>query len=925
MIKNKFAFTLIELLAVIAILGVVAIIVVPVVSSLLSGGIQDAFKTDAKLLMNTIKLEIQNNDAFDPTSLSTTNLDSLLGLSASNYETLTVTYTNKNVSVIIRGKNKFKNLVAYGDLSNVQVVNSTETDFDKPVISLVGTSTVNVEKGGTYVEAGFTATDPTEGNLTSLVTAVGMVNTSVAGTYFITYDVKDSTGNAADSVIRTIKVFDSEGLAVAFEPNGNTKYLSKHSTNVIVTDNVAVNPSSLKYQWTKSTTAPTEASFSTTFTNNSSISTPNNASGGYYLWILAKDLVGNTSILRSNVFNVDSSGPLITITGSNPVFLQGSSYIDAGATAQDDVDGNLTSSIETTSNVNASLTGDYTVTYKVTDSQGNTSTAQRTVKIIKDVELLVVGGGGGGGMDMGGGGGGGAVITNKSYPITVGTTYNVRVGAGGAGAPAGGTMGNPSAHMFLIEAKNGGNSFVAKDISWGSSSSKPGKSCYSLMLDGETASGVYWIDPDQGGAGTPFQVYCDMEYDGGGWTMLLKATRGTTFNYAASYWTTANTLNDTQYNLNDGDAKFRSYNEMPVTDFMARWPDINSGNYRWVQNFITTARTPLNFFTSVSNLSGGTAKNNDNWGQNIFSSQGGATFYGFNFVANASNYTRWGFAWNNEGDWGSNDVGGGIGMVRASYSAGDHIGCCQDTTGMNRAARVEMYGRNSNDTADTTTSIVALGGGAGGSSYYNYSPGAQGACGGNGGGTSGYSNGNTRPGGFALSGQGYPGGQGGGQYYSGGGGGAGGIGTYSTAQPHGGPGKLSDILGTGYYFGGGGGGASYSLGTGGNGGLGGGGGGAVGVTYGGAGINNGSPGGGGSPSAQTNTPGGNGGANTGGGGGGGSHYFANNKGGDGGSGIVVIRYRGSQKADGGTVSTWNGYTIHKYTTVGDATFTVRSS
>lgn len=187
--------------------------------------------------------------------------------------------------------------------------------------------------------------------------------------------------------------------------------------------------------------------------------------------------------------------------------------------------------------------------------------------------------------------------------------------------------------------------------------------------------------------------------------------------------------------------------------------------------------------------------------------------------------------------------------------------------------------------------IIANGGGFGGSSYYQYSPGATGGNGGSGGGSSGYSDGSVRAGGTGTVGQGYNGGQGGGQYYSGGGGGAGGKGYDSTYNPHGGPGKASDILGTRLYFGGGGGGSAYSAYNGGNGGIGGGGGGAVGFSVGGDGLNPGSPGGGGGINTWANTPGGNAGANTGGGGGGGAHYNANNKGGEGGSGIVVIRYR----------------------------------
>jgi hypothetical protein len=42
---------------------------------------------------------------------------------------------------------------------------------------------------------------------------------------------------------------------------------------------------------------------------------------------------------------------------------------------------------------------------------------------------------------------------------------------------------------------------------------------------------------------------------------------------------------------------------------------------------------------------------------------------------------------------GSDDVSGGIGMDSryGNFSGGDLIGCCQDTTGINRSARVEVY------------------------------------------------------------------------------------------------------------------------------------------------------------------------------------------------------------------------------------------
>jgi len=242
-------------------------------------------------------------------------------------------------------------------------------------------------------------------------------------------------------------------------------------------------------------------------------------------------------------------------------------------------------------------------------------------------------------------------------------------------------------------------------------------------------------------------TYClmDSSFDGGAWMLAMKASLGSTkFNYISSYWTQANTLNHSDANRNNSDAKFHIMNTFQAKDIMAIWPDIlvNNGGgaitpnpfncWTWLENnffdgnriclidFFNTAGT---FNTGGVNTGGnyggyfkGLATNSPNWGNNIFATQKDINFYGFNFKSYPRpfwNYgtarVRWGFGWNDNGEgnysspstlsnsWGywagTNDVSNGIGLDSnfGNYSAGDIINCCNNSTGINRSARVEIY------------------------------------------------------------------------------------------------------------------------------------------------------------------------------------------------------------------------------------------
>ena len=107
--------------------------------------------------------------------------------------------------------------------------------------------------------------------------------------------------------------------------------------------------------------------------------------------------------------DLDVTAPVITVLGSNPASVTvGSAYVDAGSSALDAVDGDVTASTTATSTVNINTIGAYTVVYTARDISGNLSYATRTVNVIAVVSSG--GGGGGGGRSSGGGGGGGYYI-----------------------------------------------------------------------------------------------------------------------------------------------------------------------------------------------------------------------------------------------------------------------------------------------------------------------------------------------------------------------------------------------------------------------------------------------------------------------------------------------------------------------------------
>ncbi len=86
--------------------------------------------------------------------------------------------------------------------------------------------------------------------------------------------------------------------------------------------------------------------------------------------------------------SVDTTPPVITLNGdSNITVTQGESYNELGATAVDDVDGNV--SVTISGSVDTSTVGVYTITYTATDSSNNSATITRTVNVEEPEATLI--------------------------------------------------------------------------------------------------------------------------------------------------------------------------------------------------------------------------------------------------------------------------------------------------------------------------------------------------------------------------------------------------------------------------------------------------------------------------------------------------------------------------------------------------------
>lgn len=82
--------------------------------------------------------------------------------------------------------------------------------------------------------------------------------------------------------------------------------------------------------------------------------------------------------------------PTITLIGSDPIILhlEGSPYVEQGAQAFDEIDGDLSAFVTAEGNVDTSRAGTYEVTYSVTNSAGLSASVTRQVRVLAPKETI---------------------------------------------------------------------------------------------------------------------------------------------------------------------------------------------------------------------------------------------------------------------------------------------------------------------------------------------------------------------------------------------------------------------------------------------------------------------------------------------------------------------------------------------------------
>jgi hypothetical protein len=260
--------------------------------------------------------------------------------------------------------------VSYSVSDGFNTTTATRTvivqDTTAPSLTLNGVNPMTVECHGTFTDPGATASDACAGDLSGQIVATGTVDVNTPGSYTVTYAISDAQGNVAASVVRTVNVVDTTPPSLTLA-GANPQTIECHGSyselGATATDACAGNLTGAIVIVASAVNA--------------------NQAGTYIVTYSVSDGLHTTTATRT-VIVADTTAPSLTLNGPNPLTVEcHGTFIDPGATASDACAGDLSSQIVVSSTVDVNTPGSYTVTYTLSDPQGNVAAAVvRTVNVV---------------------------------------------------------------------------------------------------------------------------------------------------------------------------------------------------------------------------------------------------------------------------------------------------------------------------------------------------------------------------------------------------------------------------------------------------------------------------------------------------------------------------------------------------------------
>lgn len=280
-------------------------------------------------------------------------------------------------------------VLTYTATKDANSVSTTRTvnvsDSQAPHITVDGANPYRIQTGSCspFVDPGVSANDDCAGSqtVTSTISGPGgatSVNTSVAGTYTVTYTSTDGTHSA--TATRTVLVGNFPEDEVDQPSSSNeppTLTLNGDAQISIECGTPFTDPGA--------TATACGASVSVTTTGSVDIHTP----GTYSITYSATANGFTTEKTRIVTVEADNTAPTIQILGANPMTVEcHTSFTDPGATAHDACAGDFAAT--PSGAVDPNTVGSYTITYNATDPSGFAAApVTRTVNVVDTTAPVV--------------------------------------------------------------------------------------------------------------------------------------------------------------------------------------------------------------------------------------------------------------------------------------------------------------------------------------------------------------------------------------------------------------------------------------------------------------------------------------------------------------------------------------------------------